>query len=186
MIGRLLPLALGALLLGPGVANADSVVVGKSEIAFTVKQMGVNFDGRFRKWKADIDLRPAALDKSKAEVEVDLASLDLASVESEVEAKGPLWFNTSRFPVAHFVSTSIRSLGGDRYEVAGKLSLKGVTRDCVVPIAVKADASGNRVADGVFSLTRLEYKIGEGQWADPASVDNDIRVRIRMVLQSAT
>ena len=112
MIGRLLPLALCALLLGPGVANADSVVVGKSEIAFTVKQMGVNFEGRFRKWKADIDLRPAALDKSKAEVEVDLASLDLASVESEVEAKGPLWFNTSRFPVAHFVSTSIRSLGG--------------------------------------------------------------------------
>ena len=56
--------------------------------------------------------------------------------------KGPLWFNTAKFPVAHFASTSIRDLGGDRYEVAGKLSLKGITRDCVVPIAVQADAAG--------------------------------------------
>jgi polyisoprenoid-binding protein YceI len=186
MIGRLLPWTLGALLLVPGLANADGVVVGKSEIAFTMKQMGVNFDGRFRKWKADVDFQPAALDKSKAEVDVDLASLDLASTESEAEAKGPLWFNTAKFPAAHFVSTSILSLGGDRYEVAGKLSLKGITRDCVVPIAVKADASGNRVAEGTFSLKRLEYRIGEGEWADTATVDNDIRVRIRIVLQPAT
>ena len=97
---------------------------------------------------------------------MDLASLDLASAESEAEARGPLWFDTAKFPVAHFASTSIRSLGGDRYEVAGKLSLKGITRDCVVPIAVKADAAGNRIAEGTFSLKRLEYKIGEGEWAD--------------------
>ena len=185
MIGRLLPWTLCALLLVPGLANADSVVVGKSEIAFTMKQMGVNFEGRFRKWKADVDFQPAALDKSKTEVDVDLASLDLASTESEAEAKGPLWFDTAKFPAAHFVSTSIKSLGGDRYEVAGKLSLKGITRDCVVPIVVKADG-GNRVAEGTFSLKRLEYKIGEGEWADTATVDNDIRVRIRMVLQPVT
>ena len=72
-----------ALALAPGLAGADSAVTGKGEIAFTMKQMGVNFDGRFRTWKANIDFRPAALDRSKAEIDVDLASLDLASAESE-------------------------------------------------------------------------------------------------------
>jgi polyisoprenoid-binding protein YceI len=168
--------------MGPTTALADTVVPGKSEIAFTMKQMGVNFDGRFKAWKADIVFKPAALDQSKATIDIDLASLDLASADSEAEARDPLWFNTSKFPVAHFASTSFKSLGGDRYEVAGKLALKGITRDCVVPIAVKADAAGNRVAEGAFLLKRLEYKIGEGEWADTATVADDIRVRVRIVL----
>jgi polyisoprenoid-binding protein YceI len=168
--------------MGPTTALADTVVPGKSEIAFTMKQMGVNFDGRFKAWKADIVFKPAALDQSKATIDIDLASLDLASADSEAEARDPLWFNTSKFPVAHFASTSFKSLGGDRYEVAGKLALKGITRDCVVPIAVKADAAGDRVAEGAFLLKRLEYKIGEGEWADTATVADDIRVRVRIVL----
>ena len=45
-----------------------------------------------------------------------------------------------------------------------------------MPLTVKPDASGNRVAEGTFSLKRLDYKIGEGEWADTATVDNDIRV----------
>jgi hypothetical protein len=51
-----------------------------------------------------------------------------------------------------------------------------------VPIAVKADAAGDRVAEGAFLLKRLEYKIGEGEWADTATVADDIRVRVRIVL----
>jgi len=179
---RMLMLAATFGALAPISALADTVVPGKSEIAFTMKQMGVNFDGRFKAWKADIVFKPAALDQSKATIDIDLASLDLASADSEAEARDPLWFNTSKFPVAHFASTSFKSLGGDRYEVAGKLALKGVTRDCVVPIAVKADAAGNRVAEGAFLLKRLEYKIGEGEWADTATVADDIRVRVRIVL----
>jgi len=179
---RFLALAL-ALAFVSGTAQAAGVVAGKSEIAFTMKQMGVNFDGRFRKWKADVVFAPNALDKSKADVDVDLGSLDLASTESEAEAKGPLWFNTAQFPVAHFVSTSIKGLGGDRYEIAGKLSMKGITRDCVVPIAVKTDSAGTRIAEGSFSLKRLAYKVGEGEWADTGTVADDIRVRVRMVLE---
>ncbi|HKU85784.1 MAG TPA: YceI family protein [Casimicrobiaceae bacterium] len=179
---KLLRSLIATLVFASGCAAAAGVVVGKSEIAFTTRQMGVNFDGRFKQWKADIAFEPGALDKSRAEVDVDLASVDLASAETESEARGPLWFNTPKFPVAHFASTSIRSLGGDRYEIAGKLSVKGITRDCTVPITVKADAAGNRIAEGAFSLKRLDYKIGEGEWADTSVVDNDIRVRVKMVL----
>jgi polyisoprenoid-binding protein YceI len=73
-------------------------------------------------------------------------------------------------------------LGGDRYEVVGKLMLKGITHDCIVPLTVTSDAAGNRVAEGTFSLKRLEYRIGEGEWADTGTVDNDILVHVRMVL----
>ena len=184
MILRLLLLTICAV-AAPLAASADTVVTGKSEIAFTMKQMGVNFDGRFKVWKADIVFQPAALDRSKASIDVDLASVDLASADSEAEARGPQWFNTAKFPIAHFASTSIRSVGGDRYEIAGQLSLKGVTRELVVPVVVKPDPAGNRVAEGGFSLKRLEYRIGEGEWADTGTVADDIRVRVRVVLQGS-
>ena len=180
---RLRHLLFMAFALAASAAQSAGVVVNKSEIAFTMKQMGVNFDGRFKQWKADVVFQPSALDKSKADVEIDLGSVDLASPESETEAKGALWFNTVKFPVAHFASSSFRSVGGDRYEIAGKLSMKGITRDLVVPMTIKPDATGNRVAEGAFSVKRLDYKVGEGEWADPATVDNDVRVRVRMVLE---
>jgi len=182
---RALQLALCPLVLAAGSVHAAGVVVEKSEIAFTMKQMGVNFDGRFRKWSADVAFQPKAPGSSKAEIDVDLSSIDLASAESEAEAKGPLWFNAGKFPVAHFASTSVRDLGGNRYEVAGKLSLKGVTRDCLVPVVMRTDATGDRIVEGTFALKRLEYRIGEGEWADTDTVANDVVIRVRMVLPPA-
>jgi polyisoprenoid-binding protein YceI len=178
--------ALGALVLCVGLAipaaRADMVLADRSEIAFTMKQMGVKFDGRFRKWKADVVWKPSAPAQSRAQVDVDLASVDLASGDSEAEARGPLWFDTAKFPVAHFSSTSIRDLGGNRYEVTGTLSLKGIARDYVVPITVSTDASGHRVAEGTFPVRRLQHKVGEGEWADTATVADDVVVRVRLVL----
>jgi polyisoprenoid-binding protein YceI len=182
---RMLVFGIVALMLAAGAAHAETVLVDKSEIGFTMKQMGVNFDGRFQKWKADVDFQPKALSRSKAHVEIDLSSVYLASVESEDEARGPQWFNTAKFPVARFTSTSIKDLGGDRYEIAGKLSLKGMTRDLTVPISVKTDSGGNRVAEGTFSVKRLDYKLGEGEWADPSTVADDVLVRVRFVLRPA-
>lgn len=183
MARQMARLALCALALFAGsAAHADTIIVDKSEIAFTMKQMGVTFDGRFRKWKAEVVFQPKAPAASKAVIDVDLGSVDLASSESETEAKGALWFDTAKFPVAHFMSTAIRDLGENHYEVAGKLMLKGITHDCVVPLEVKTDAAGNRAAEGTFSLLRLDYRIGEGEWADTGTVDNDILVHVRMVL----
>ncbi len=182
IVRHLLQSILCAAILAAGAARADGVVAGKSEIGFTMKAMGVDFDGRFGKWKADIVFQPKALATSKAVIDIDLGSIDFASEESDTEAKGPLWFDTVKFPVAHFASTSIRDVGGNRYEVAGKLTLKGLTRDCVVAIALRTGPAGERSAEGTFALKRLEYRIGEGEWADTGTVGNDILVHVRMVL----
>ena len=173
---------LGILLLAAGQAGAQGVLIDKSEIRFISRQMGVNVEGRFRRWKANIVFNPGDLDHSKADMDIELGSIDLASDESETEVKRPLWFDTAKFPVARFASTSIRDLGGDKYEITGRLTLKGVTRDAIVPIALKKDATSNSVAEANFTLKRLDFKIGEGPWADPDAVANEVVVLVRMVL----
>jgi len=177
--------SLAVLLAAAPTADAQDVLVDKSEIRFVAKQLGVGVEGRFRKWKANVVFLPKDLAKSKAEFDIDLASIDLASEDSEREIRDKLWFDTGRFPVAHFTSTSIRDLGGDRYEVAGTLTLKGIARDAVVPVTVRKDAAGDSIAEGTFNLKRLDYKIGEWMWADTETVKNEVAVRVRIVLPPA-
>jgi polyisoprenoid-binding protein YceI len=182
MARSLLSLSLATLMLVAPPAGAQGVLVDKSEIRFVAKQLGVNVEGRFRKWKANVVFLPADLAKSKAEFDVDLASIDLASEDSEREIRDRLWFDTAKFPVAHFSSASIRDLGGDKYEVAGALTMKGMKRDVVVPIALRKDPAGNTVGEGSFSLKRLDYGIGTGMWADTNTVKDEVVVRVRIVL----
>ena len=181
----LLLFSLATLALVAPSAGAQDVLVDKSEIRFVAKQLGVNVEGRFRKWKANVVFLPADLAKSKAEFDIDLASIDLASEDSEREIRDRVWFDTAKFPVAHFSSTSISDLGGDKYEIAGALTMKGIKRDVVVPIAVKKDAAGNSVGEGSFTLKRLDYNIGTGMWADTTTVTNEVVVRVRIVLPPA-
>jgi polyisoprenoid-binding protein YceI len=177
--------SLAMLLLASSGAGAQGVLIDRSEIRFVSKQMGASVEGRFRKWKANVDFRPQDLNRSKADFEIDLGSIDLASEESESEVKRPRWFDTAKFPVAQFQSTAMKGLGGDRYEVAGRLTLKGSTRDCTIPLEVKKDAAGNNVASGEFTLKRLDFRIGDGPWSDPSVVADEVLVRVRMVLPRA-
>jgi polyisoprenoid-binding protein YceI len=178
----LIPPLAAMLLAASGGSSAQGVLIDRSEIRFVSKQMGANVEGRFRKWKANVDFRPKELAKSKAEFEIELASIDLASEESEAEVRRPSWFDTSKFPVARFASSGIKDLGGERYEIAGILSMKGVAKAITVPVTLKRDATGLNVAEGQFTVQRLDFKVGEGLWADPATVANEVVVRLRMVL----
>ena len=49
----------------------------------------------------------------------------------------------------------------------------------VVPVTF---APGNNAAvfDGAFVLRRLDFGIGEGMWADVATVANEVQVRFRI------
>ncbi len=173
---------LAAMLLAAGQASAQGVLIDRSEIRFVSRQLGSSVEGRFRKWRANVDFRPRELARSKADLEIELGSVDLASEETETEVKRPRWFDVTQFPVARFASTSIREAGVDRYEITGQLSIKGTTRDVVVPVTLRRDASGNSIADGQFTLRRLDFRLGDGPWADTDTVANDVVVRVRMVL----
>jgi polyisoprenoid-binding protein YceI len=73
-------------------------------------------------------------------------------------------------------------MGGERYEIAGTLSMKGVAKEVAVPVTLRKDAAGNSVAEGQFTVKRLDFRVGEGLWADPDTVANEVSVRLRMVL----
>jgi polyisoprenoid-binding protein YceI len=170
-----------ALVWLPAAAAEFNVVDGaRSSLAFTYKQMGVALDGRFRKFAVQLDFDPAKATMAKAAIDVELTSIDTGSSEGDDEVAGKQWFNTKAFPAARFVSTSVKALGGNRYEVAGKLTIKGRTQEVSAPFTFSPQ--GNAAAfDGAFTLRRADFAIGEGPWADFGTVANEIQIKFHVL-----
>lgn len=181
----IVPLLLVALLPSLAAAQTASTLhPEKSSIRFVSKQMNVPVEGRFKKFTASIAFDAKKPETTKAEFEVELGSIDLGSAEAETEVKRKLWFNLDAFPKAKFMVASVKPLGGDKFEVTGPLTIKGVEAKVVSAATVKTDAAGVTTAEGKFPIKRLQYKIGEGQWADTETVADEIEVRYKLVFSS--
>ncbi len=179
-----LPTTLAALALaalaGPALAD-QKLLADQSEIRFVSKQMGVPVEGRFRKFDAQLAFDPGRPATSKVRFDVDTGSATLGVPEADAELPKPVWFNATQFPQASFQSTAIKVLGEGRFEVAGKLTIKGATQEVVVPVAL-APSGANTVATGSFAVKRLAFKVGENEWADTSMVADEVQVRLKLVL----
>lgn len=180
-------LAIALLLALPFTVSAveyKQVQTDKSSINFAYKQMGVAMDGKFKKFTAQLVFDPAKLSAAQANFDVELASVDTGTSEADDELAGKSWFNTKAFPVARFASNSVKALGGNRYEVAGKLSIKGKTQDVIVPTTFTAQGNSGTFA-GSFIIRRGDFAIGEGAWAAFDIVANDIQIKFHILANSS-
>lgn len=166
-----------ALLLAAALAPAHAATLqaDKSELSFTFKQMGVPVDGKFKKFDAQLDFDAKKPEAGKIAFTVDLGSVSLGDPSFDKELAGTPWFDTKRNGRATFVSSGIKPTGPGKYDVAGKLTIKGAVRDVVVPITLNGG-----VASGAVPIKRLDFKIGDGEWADTSVVANDVTVKFKL------
>jgi polyisoprenoid-binding protein YceI len=172
---------LAAALLALGASAEQKLVPAQSEIVFVSKQMGVPVDGRFKRFDAQLAFDPKKPAESKIAFSVDLASVSTGAAETETELAKPGWFDSKKFAQATFESTAIKGLGGGKFEVAGKLGIKGVARDVIVPVTI-AQAGAATTASGAFVIKRLAYRIGDGEWSDASLVADEVQVRFKLAL----
>lgn len=167
---------------GASLVHAEQKLVpAQSDIAFVSKQMGVAMEGHFKKFDAQIAFDPAKPETGKIALTVDIASATLGAPEMDGELPKAVWFNTAKFPQATFQSTAIKALGGGKFEVSGKLAIKGNTRDAVVPVTL-AQSGATTTASGVLTIKRLAFKIGENEWADTSAVADDVQIKFKLAL----
>jgi polyisoprenoid-binding protein YceI len=152
-----------------------------SEISFTTKQMGVPVEGKFSKFSAQITLDPKAPQTGSVSFAIDTGSARFGSTELDNEVPKATWLNAPKFPQATFQSSAIKAAGPGKFEVSGKLGIKGAMQDVVVPVQV-TQAGGASTATGSFVIKRLDFKIGDGEWADTSMLANDVIVKFKLVL----
>lgn len=173
-------LLLGAYFFSLAVAAQPQLLPAQSELIFVSRQMGVPVQGRFKVFSAQVIFDPAQLAASKIRLVVDTASATIAP-ELDAQLSAPAWFDVARFPKAVFESHRIKRVGPASFEVGGKLSIKGVSRDVVLPVTL-TQTGPSTVAAGVLRINRLAFRVGDGEWADTSVVADEVQIKFKLSL----
>jgi polyisoprenoid-binding protein YceI len=151
-----------------------------STITATSKQMNVPVEGKFTKFSAQLAFDPAKPAAGSAQVDVDMTSYDLGDETYNDEVRGKDWFDAKTFPGATFVSSAIAPAGADRFNVTGKLTIKGKSQTVVVPVTVTTQGAAH-VFDGALTIRRSQYDVGLGEWKDTSVVADDVVIKFHFV-----
>ena len=178
---------LGASAAGPGAVTHYVLDPAKSSLEFGFDQAGAQNKGKFTRFAVSFDFSPENPAAGRLEVTVEMSSADTGDQERDDTLRGADLFAVAKFPQSHYTATQFAKTATG-YEAAGKLTLRGVTREVRVPFTFR-NATENGVAVGYMSgkttLRRLDFGVGQGDWKATDQLGNDVGVSFALRLAAA-
>jgi polyisoprenoid-binding protein YceI len=132
----LLSLIVQTALAGAAIAQPVNYSVEPTHtfVTWEASHFGVSTSrGRFDKTSGEI-VYDAKAKTGKVEVVIDLKSISTGVAPFDAHLRQDDYFDVERFPQARFASSDFRFEGGKLSEVAGQLTMRGVTK----PLTLKA------------------------------------------------
>ena len=121
-----------------------------TQVHFDVLHMGFSYyEGRFSGVSGALDLEPKDVPGSSVEINVPVDTVSTTSAKLDGELKGADWLDAGKFPTMTFKSTSVKPTGEDEADVAGDLTLHGVTKP--LTLHVRFVGSGTNPLDGKYT-----------------------------------
>jgi polyisoprenoid-binding protein YceI len=163
-----LPFLSGILALaGTTVAQADSFKIDPvhSAILFKIEHFGVgNIYGRFDTFSGTFVFDPTDPSKDAVNVEIKTDSVDTNAADRDKHIKSPDFFNAAQYSTATFKSTSVKKVDDKHYEVAGDLTLRGVTKPVTLTVQQIGAGPGpkgeSRVGwEATVTLKRSDFEV---------------------------
>ncbi len=165
-------------------AQATSYVQAPgSSLVFASQYDGETFTGKFANFTTTLSFDPAKLATAKLDVVIPLTGVSTGNDERDSTLSGADFFSVSKFAQARYTATKFRSLGGNQYAADGNLSLRGVSKP--VTLTFTWTAGAQPVLSGKATVKRLEFGVGEGDWADTKTLPNEVAVSTKVVLKPA-
>jgi polyisoprenoid-binding protein YceI len=129
---------------------------------FKVRHMMIsNVKGEFSRITGSVEFEPSDLAASQVEATIDAATVSTREPQRDRHLKSTDFLDVKRYPAITFRSTKIVSAGENRYEVAGDLTIRGVTRG----VTLQVDSITPEIKDpgglwrrGASARTRIERK----------------------------
>lgn len=128
-LSSVLAMSLTVLLAAPALAETYELDSVHSTFQFRVKHLGVSFAyGRFNDSKGSFVFDEKDPSKNSIEVEIQTKSIDTANKMRDEHLAGPDFFDVAKYPAMSFKSTAFTKKSDTIYEVAGDLTIRGVTK----------------------------------------------------------
>jgi polyisoprenoid-binding protein YceI len=141
------------------VANANRAAVSPgaykvepthTRVLFAVSHMGfTTWYGEFTGASGVLQLDPAHPARSQIEVSVPTASISTTNAVLDGELKSADWLDAARYPTITFKSQRVTPTGRDAADIAGELTLHGVTRP--VTLHVRFNGAGANPLDKAYT-----------------------------------
>lgn len=164
-----------AALLASAFTIAESITWTVKEDAYKVTFKGPKAEGIFKGLKANIVFDENNLGKSKFSASIDVNTINTGNGMKNKHAKSEDALNAKQFPNITFESTSIVKKGNG-YEAIGKLTIKGVARDMVLPFTF--ENKGNEgVFNGSFFVLSKDFNIK--RMGAPEKVDINLMIPVK-------
>jgi polyisoprenoid-binding protein YceI len=127
---RSLALATLVVALGSATLAADTFTVDPvhSSVSFMTSHAGISYiHGRFNDYSGTFVIDSADPSKSSFSLTVKIDSVDTNNQKRDEHLRAPDYFNAKQFPTMTFQSSQVKPVS-DGYEVAGDLTLHGITK----------------------------------------------------------
>jgi len=167
---RILMTCVAACVLIPSVGRAQTPAAGvpvfkitpiQSTIKFGVKA-SVPIEGTFKKWDATLTFTSTDPTTGVLDIKIDAASVDTGSGMKDDKLRSKDFFDAKDNPYITFNSSKIVQTGADSFEVDGKFTIRGVSKDEKLELKVSGVGTGSGIISGTMAFDRKEYGMNSG------------------------
>lgn len=137
-----------------------------SEATFQVRHLLTKVSGRFTDFTGTVRFDEAEPEHSSVVITIQAASIDTSQPDRDAHLRSADFFDVERFPTLTFTSTSVTRHGDAHFDVAGRLTIHGVTKEVRLPVTylgIARDPWGNERI-GFETEIRLNRKDFELTW----------------------
>ena len=99
-----------------------------SEAIFQVRHLLTKVRGRFSHFEGAIEYDERNPEQSSVHVTIQAASVDTNERDRDTHLRSPDFFDVEKYPTLTFKSARVTRKGSDSFDVAGDLTIHGVTR----------------------------------------------------------
>ena len=180
-----------SMLLGAPAAQAGAgqweIDQDHTNIYFDVRHTFVTVRGMFERFSGTVVFDPENLEAARLDFEVNVASINTNITRRDDHLRSDDFFSARSFPRMTFVTSSIKHVQGDEYTLEGDLTIKDVTKRISVPLTYFGKRENplkpEQMVAGIevaFSLDRLEYSVGTGQFFEMGIVGREVNVLVAL------
>ncbi|CAM3356746.1 YceI family protein [Rhodothermus bifroesti] len=120
-----------------------SIDKSHSSVGFRVRHLGISYvNGVFTDYDATLQFDPADLSTLKTSATIRVASINTGIERRDNHLRSADFFDAERYPEIRFVSKAVRNLQGNRFQLVGDLTIKGVTKEVVLDVEFLGTAQG--------------------------------------------
>ncbi|WP_225036260.1 YceI family protein [Winogradskyella sp. SM1960] len=187
-------LAVAITALGTLSANAQDATMWKidkshTSVNFSINHFFSSVPGKFTDFDGMIHFDQNNLKGSKADFSVSINSINTDDEKRDEHLKSKEFFDANTFSKMTFQSTKFEKKSDKEYLIHGKLTIKDVTKNVVLPMKITGEMEhpmmeGTIILGVVIDTTidRTDYGVGTGDWAATMVVGDEVKIHIPMEL----